>query len=404
MRRKIGAWGLAAALAVCAVCAACSRSTAVSIAREDLAVFNIGVFEDELDLFDLERRGGMKKTELAMRDGQFFIANGTGGKVVRYNSYGDLLFMIYNEETNPRLLTLKQKTDGAEETRWAHSWALQEPSEIAVDSRKYIYVVDKLPAERHSIDSEEKAVLDTIVLCFDETGRFIEYLGQEGPGGTPFARVEGVWTTKNDQVVVACRFSKGLRVYCYDSAGQHLTTLQFYFSELLVPEGKQGVITSFESLAVAPDEPLLYLKINYYRDIFDTAVGTTAGVEVDSSYLWVVDMDSGSYLRSVEIPFYELVTVENNRRESENVLYSLFGAANEGKVFFYTPVEEGYAILILGADGSNKRRHGVIKVAPEEQQFITFNVSADGVLSALLADNFDVRLVWWRTDKLAREM
>jgi hypothetical protein len=382
----------------------CSRSGTLSIEREDLAVFEIGVFEDELDLFNLEGRGILKKTELTMRDGQFFIVNGVSGKVVRYNSYGDLLFMIYNEETNPRLLNLKQKTEGAAETRWAHAWALQEPSYIAVDSQKKIFVVDKLPPERHSLDTTEKAILDSIVLCFDETGRFIEYLGQEGPGSTPFARVEGLWTSQDDSIVVASRFSKGIRVYCFDSSGSHRTTLQFDNERLPIPEEKQGVIMTVESITVAPDMPLLYLKINYYRRIIDTAVNASAGVEVDSSWLWVVDMESGEYIRHIEIPFYESLITENNKKTSEQLVYSLFGAANGEKLFFYVPVEEGYAIMILQADETLKQRRGTIKVNPDELEYITFNVSADGVLSALLANNFNVRLVWWRTDKLAREM
>ncbi|GMO30350.1 MAG: hypothetical protein Pg6A_19320 [Termitinemataceae bacterium] len=209
------------------LCASCSRSAVRSIEREDLATFDIGVMENELDLFNIEGRGSFKKTELAMRDGQFFITNGTGNKVVRYNSYGDLLFMIYNEENNPTPVQLKPKSENAAETRWAQPWALQEPSHIAVDSLKKIFVVDKLPPERHNVDTLEKAILDSIVLHFDENGRFIEYLGQEGRGGTPFARVEGIWTSRKDELVVACRFSKGIKVYCYDAGGDHRTTLEF---------------------------------------------------------------------------------------------------------------------------------------------------------------------------------
>jgi hypothetical protein len=382
---------------VFALAAGCSKDYSISIEREDLAAFPIGMFEDELDLFNLEQRGGMKKTEFAMRDGQFFIANGTGAKVVRYNSYGDLLFMIYNEETNPRLLNLKQKSEDADETRWAYAWDLRQPSHIAVDSQKNIFVVDKLPPERNSYNAAEKAVLDSIVLCFDNTGRFIEYLGQEGRGGTPFSRIEGIWTTVNDDIVVVCRTSRGINAFRFDSAGNHQTTLTFQNEKLPVPSGNQGLITSFESVAVAPDKAVIYLKMNYYREIVDPSVNTAAGVAAESSWLWLVDMDTGEYIRGVDIPFYV-------PDEGENALYALFGAANNEKVFLYTPVEEGFAILILQTDGSNKQRRGVIRVNSDELQFITFNISFDGVLSALLADDFNVRIVWWRTDRLAREM
>lgn len=384
--------------------AACSSSNTVSIEREDLATFNIGVFEDELDLYDIEERGAERPTTFTMRDGQFFISNGSGAKIVRYNSYGDLLFMIYNAELNPPPMTLKEKVEGMSETRWAIAWDLREPSHIAVDAQKNIYVVDRLPPERHSVDGVEKAVLDSIVVCFDNTGRFLEYLGQEGRGGTPFSRVEGIWTTNDDGLVVICRTGKGIKAFCYDSQGNLGTTIQFRNDKLPVPKDMHGVITSFESASVAPDEAVMYLKINYYREIFDPVVNTSAGVEAAGSSLWVVDMGNGEYLRDIELPFYESVTTKNNKKTSEKFLYSLFGASQGGKLFLYAPVEEGFSILVLQTDDLKKQRRGVIKVNPDELRYLTFNVSADGVLSALLADSFTVHLAWWRTDKLAREM
>ncbi len=67
-------------------------------------------------------------------------------------------------------------------------------------------------------------------------------------------------------------------------------------------------------------------------------------------------------------------------------------------------MKDGFSILILNTEDPNKQRRGVIKAQADELQLGTFNVSEEGVLSALLADNFRVKLVWWRTDKLAEEM
>jgi hypothetical protein len=39
----------------------------------------------------------------------------------------------------------------------------------------------------------------------------------------------------------------------------------------------------------------------------------------------------------------------------------------------------------------------------EELQFNTFNISSEGILSALLATNWQAKLVWWRTDKFLEE-
>jgi hypothetical protein len=39
----------------------------------------------------------------------------------------------------------------------------------------------------------------------------------------------------------------------------------------------------------------------------------------------------------------------------------------------------------------------------EELQFNDFHLSAEGILSALLVDEWKVKLVWWRPDKFIGE-
>ncbi|MDR0456848.1 MAG: hypothetical protein LBH20_09230, partial [Treponema sp.] len=129
--------------------AACTPSNVDSIQRENLFSLDIGPMEDQIALYSLGGDGRLRHIELAMRDGFFYIADNNGGKIVRYNSYGDLLFMIYNDETNPEPVGLKTRVeDGAQVTRWAYSYPLQSTGKIAVDSRKHIYVEERLPHER----------------------------------------------------------------------------------------------------------------------------------------------------------------------------------------------------------------------------------------------------------------
>jgi hypothetical protein len=198
----------------------CSKGGVVSVAREDLFTLDIGRLEDQIDLYDLEGGRSVRKTGVTMRDGLFYISDGNGGKIVRYTSYGDLLFMIYNEETNPPPLSLRNNTDEIGlVTRWALSYPLREPGEITVDSRKHIYVDDRLPYERHSFDVENKALLDSMVLHFDADGRFVEYLGQEGVGGSPFPKIEKLYTSVRDEFAVVCRLPLGWNIYWFDVDG-----------------------------------------------------------------------------------------------------------------------------------------------------------------------------------------
>jgi hypothetical protein len=378
----------------------CFRERIPSVTRRDLFKINIGRQEDQIDLFNLEGDRSRRKTDIAMRDGLLYISNGNGGKIVRYNSYGDLLFMIYNEEQNPPPLVLRRGGgDQGIVTRWAFSYPLQEPGSITVDSRKNIYVEDRVPREQHAFDPENKALLDRMVLQFDIDGRFVKYLGQEGVGGTPFPAIIGIHTSVNDEVAVICRLPTGWNVYWFDPSGTLLYFITLKNDDIPIPPDRDLVVPFMNGLYVSPDERQLYLKVDYYRDTYDESTNTRSGSEPDSSVIWIMDVESRTYSRIVEVPFYESTVTENNRKITENMFYSMLGIIKNKKIFLYFPVEEGYAILILSGESQEQRR-GFIRVDSEELQYNAFNLSSEGILSALLATEWEVRMVWWRTDEL----
>jgi len=106
----------------------CRYNKIGAVERKDLFSLEIGPMEDQIALYKLDGTRGIRRTAFTMRDGLFFISDGNSGKIVRYNSYGNLLFMIYNDETNPAPTTLKTNiTDEEQSTRWAFTYPLEEP-------------------------------------------------------------------------------------------------------------------------------------------------------------------------------------------------------------------------------------------------------------------------------------
>ena len=376
-----------------------------SVERENLFTLDIGKLEDQLALFGLE--GGIRSTDVAMRDGLFYISDSNGGKILRFNSYGDLLFMIYNEETNPPPLSLRPLSNDTLVTRWAISYPLLEPGQITVDSRKHIYVRDRLPYERHSFDSESRSLLDSVILHFDGDGRFVTYLGREGIGGSPFPRIDGLYTSIRDELVVVCRLPAGWDIYWFDSNGFFLFLIQLKAQDLPIPPDRDNnIIPSMDMITVAPDERKLYVKLDYYIHTFDESTNMRTGIEIDSSVIWEMNAEDGVWERPLDVPFYEYTVIEQNRRSTTRVLYSLLGAAKDGHLFLYFPVEGGYSILIITPElGITMGRHqGFIRVDNNELQYNVFDLSTDGILSGLLVDDWQVKLVWWRTDKLLEEV
>ena len=385
------------------VFAACSGSGFHSIDRVDLFSLEIGPMEDQIALYSLEGDNSGRRTDFAMRDGFFYIADGNGGKIVRYNSYGDLLFMIYNEETNPEPLSLKTNVDSsARVTRWAFTYPLRSPGEIVVDSRKHIYASDRLPYDRHSFEAENKALLDSIILHFDADGRFIEYLGQGGRGGAPLPRINGIFTSMRDEIAVVCRVVSGWNVYWYNAQGEQLFLMPLKNTAVPVRADWPELTASVDAVMAAPDSRRLFIKVDYYRDIHDESTNTRSGTEPFGSIIWVLNVETGSYEGSIEVPFYEYSVSEKGKMVHTRMLYSMLGPARGGKVFLYFPVETGYSILILDTESREKRR-GYIKVDNSELQFNDFSLSEDGILSALLVHDWQIKLVWWRMDSFVRD-
>jgi hypothetical protein len=381
----------------------CAGAVIPSVDRVDLFSRDIGRMEDQIALYSLEGDRGLRRTDFAMRDGLFYISDGSGEKIVRYTSFGDLLFMIYNDETNPPPLTLKPQTeDSSLVTRWAYPYPLREPGEIAVDSRKHIYAGDLLPPERRGVDAENKALLDSVILHFDSDGRFIEYLGQEGIGGSPFPRITDLYTSAHDELVVICRLPEGWNIYWFDASGVLLYLVHLNNSAIPVPPDWPGLVPSVDAIAAAPDERKLYLKVDYYRDTFDQSTGTRTGNEPGASIVWIMDVEEGIYSGRVEVPLVEYIYTENGRKASSERLYSMLGVIRGGRIFLFYPTEEGYSLLVLDSDSDDtgNQHRGVIRVSNDELRFNAFDLSAEGILSAMLADDYQVKLVWWRTDRL----
>ena len=384
----------------------CNRDVQISqVDRENLFNLQIGRLEDQIALFSFEGEGGVRRADVAMRDGLFYISDGNGAKVLRYNSYGDLLFMIYNEETNPPPMSLKPLVEGSLVTRWAVSYPLLEPGEIAVDSRKHIYVRDRLPYERHSYDTESRVLLNNIILHFDADGKFIHSLGREGVGGSPFPKIEGIYTSVRDELAVVCRILNGWDVYWFNPEGIFLFLFHIKAEFLPIPVDRENMIPSLDMIAVGPDERTLFIKIDYYRDIIDESTNTRTGIESDSSVIWIMNAEDGIWDKYIDVPFFEYTSMEQNRKVTSRVFYSLLGVMRNGRIFLYSPVEEGYSILIMSSESglSGEQRRSFIRVDNDELHFNAFDLSEDGILSGLLVDDWQVKLVWWRTDRFLGE-
>ncbi|MBQ0052105.1 MAG: hypothetical protein KBT11_08595 [Treponema sp.] len=379
----------------------CAKSNLVhSVNQNQLFTLNYGNFEDELNLFDLASTGKIN-TFMDMRDGFFYIANGEAKKILELNSYGDLLSLYYNEDfvKNVEFADKNQQNS----TKKAVAYPFNTLGPVTVDSRKYIYAVDTLPVERQETDLSNRVLLSNVVLRFDSNGNFIDYLGQQGPGGTPFPFVKEIYTTKNNELVVVCITNDGTATYWFNTNGFLLYTI--LVSKDTVPklvreeETEAPEYLSIENIVPDASSYKLYIKVDYYTASLDPALKVQSGIDYEKTLLYPLDVTTGRYEDALEIPAYEYSVTENLTKEIYSLPYNFMGVTENGWFFFIIPDEEGFLVQMVQPDGQNMVKRA-LNVDHSKILYYQLTLSGNGIISGLFVKNEKAEIGWWRLDSL----
>lgn len=412
----------------------CSGKTVTQVEREKLFTLSYGRFDDEIDLFGLDADKAGPDTRIFMKDGMFYIANSGSQKILQLTSFGDLLSLYYNPESNPvpafaaPAKTVSPGTPGAAgtvatsgspdpagassagtvpseaSTQKAIAYPFNHPVYLTVNSMKRLFVVDQLPSERFEFDNEDQVALRDVVLRFNPDGHFIDYLGQEGPGGAPFPPITGVYTNSKNETIVTTKTQSGIKVFWFDPEGTLLFRVPVSFKNLPSPfDANHTALASLDTIQPDPNSRRIYLKIDYYSDVIDSATGANAGISYDRSCVYPFDIDSGKYLDRIDLPSYEGSEKETAGNVSYRKPYEFLGITSNGWIFLITPQEGGYALEMLDYRSKRSQKR-ILAVKDDELAYNALMLSPDGIISALLATPYDASIVWWRTDALIGEI
>lgn len=384
----------------------CNKSPIVSnIEYEQLFTLPYGIFEDEIDLFSLSNTGQVS-TYIQMKDGFFYIANGESNKLIQLTSYGDLIGIFYNPDMNPPPsfldnLSLKgenQDSINHSSTQQALSYSFNKLGKIAIDFNKTIYAVDILPPERQEQDIENKMLLNYVVLRFSNDGTFIDYLGQQGPGGTPFPYIKNIYTNTSNELIVVCLSNNGYTVYWFTPDGYLKYTIPISISNLPSPFENEEVFTSLDEIIPDYSSEKLYLKIDYHHNYVDNESNVVAGVEFLSTMLYPLDVTTGLYDEPLSVPPYEDIVHEGYTKLSYSIPYNFLGITQTGWFFFIIPDQAGFLVQMVQPNGQKIiKRQFTLDQTPLYQSFC---LSEKGIISAFLAGEDKAQVVWWRTDEL----
>ncbi|MFW6368269.1 MAG: LIC_12708 family protein [Spirochaetota bacterium] len=387
---------IVSALVASLLAAGCTESGSRQLEREDLFQLELGKLDDQIDLFQLGERDFRFRNRIASRDGRVYVSNGNAGKVMEFTAYGDLLSLLFDPVTNPPP-SLPEQEDDRSTTRVALSHSFNNLGEIAVGSGRKVYVEDRI-RDGGEYDSDLGVHLRSRIFVF-EAGRYSHYLGQEGIGGVPFPYIEEMEVTPTGEIVVVTRTKNGRRVYWYTAEGDFKWEVPISNDRLPLPDD-DNLVPSLGRIFPDLEQQRLYLKLDYYeRTPVEGGPGDPGNV---FSRVYVLDLEEGRYIDSIEIPEY--TATETPPPDFEPVdtphLYRFVGVGPDGHLFFTVRGNNGtHELLILSSDGHVVARREIVL---EEQPLhdLALSVSPEGILTALLAREDGAQVAWWRTDRL----
>lgn len=378
---------------------ACSSGKIQTLQEETLFTLKYGNFEEEISIDDLNTVGNVRYG-IAMRDGFFYIVDGKSEKTMELNSYGDLLSVYYNDDSDTAEL-INKSLRTASVVRQPLSFPFEFPGQIAVDSNKCIYTACTLEKNRQEI-GEDGLIHNQLVLRFERDGSFSDYIGQQGPGGLPFPKINNIYITQKDELVVICNADDGYMVYWFgtDNFLKYTATINTEnIPKLSGADIKTETYTTIGNVIPSPTEYKLFVNIDYYENYLDEDSMIQSGVNYVQTLLYALDCEKETYGDPISIPPYEESVVVDYSRLTYKISYDFLGITENGWKYFIVKTADGFNIEMIQSENQKiLRRHLVVN--HDKNLYYTMNLSPTGIITALYLDNDNAKVVWYRTDNL----
>ena len=386
----------------------CGSGTSEYISRENLFDINYGKLEDEIDLTQERKSDIPLSTDITMKDGIIYVLNGNLQKIMKFNSYGDLLSVIMNKDLNPDPVIVDSVDNGNSSDFISNRKGIYFPfynaSGIAVDSDQNIYVSDILSPDKQEWDNNLDTMLTDVVYRFDKSGNYTDFLGQDGPGGMPFPYITDIQTNSDNDVVVITKTVGSCPVYWFSSSGTLIYQIDIKNSLIPAP-ADDTVFISVDSINIPENDHKLFIKCDYYKNIINKQTGKETDVDFYKSAVHVLNLETGNFDSVTDIP--EVFTSSGSNitfsEERLQVIYSTLGVVGDDKIFLSSVVDDNSSkLLILNTNGN------VIyttKLNTGDSALYSINTALDnnGIITSILSGTDNSSVVWWRTDHIIKD-
>ncbi|MDC7231722.1 MAG: hypothetical protein PQJ58_00700, partial [Spirochaetales bacterium] len=313
------------------------RSENKILEQEDLFILPMGYMADELNYFIKPDSQLPGSSDLAIYEGRVFLSSSNAGKIMEFNSYGDLLGFYYNPTINPE--PVQYMSDDRENPVVVKKWNFRGIEHLAV-TEDYILVVDRV--EESQSELVDRVLHNRIILRFDRKGEFVDYIGREGSQSSPFAYIQDMEVTAGGEIVVFTKQGTDQQVFWFSKEGNLLYKVILNQEQLPAMEEEGWRPGIPESIKPDINEHKLYIKMDYFP-LMDS-------VDLKSvSRLYTLDLKEENYTSWFDIGS---LNVEINGQTLDGV-YEYLGPTDAGlQLFLGSDFSGRYHLSIMDSEGA----------------------------------------------------
>ncbi|MBN2653246.1 MAG: hypothetical protein JXR63_12775 [Spirochaetales bacterium] len=372
---------------------------------EDNIVFSLdlGRLEDQIDVVFEYDYNKIRVNSFTSKNGLFYIGNGKVNKVLELNSYGQLLNIFYNPYENPTPMLLSRFTDESTlSNRNAYAYYFNDMGVVAVNSKRELYIVDRVVKGREEYDKNGQ-LLTMRLLHFNEAGEAVDYIGQNGIGGTPFRNIHSVSISKSDEISIVSRDSGLFHFFHYSNEGRLLYDIKL--NSLGLPsafKSESNVFGVIDDVFADKEKRLFYIKVDYYSG---SKGNEQSSVSFKSSSIWKYSLDKQEFLEGhISLPkvFVKDFVIGGDSSELREVVYDFLGVDASGNIFFLCQTDKNvYNLRVYSRDGKLLVDKSLI-LNDSNIFYRIFEVSDNGTLHAMLCYSDRVDVVSWDSDRFLK--
>lgn len=381
---------------------ACEKEKISTLERKELFQINIGRLEDEIDYFQLSDQTVFSNPKIFMEEGLFYISSGYSGKLMIFNSYGHLLSLFYNPDLNPTPISLSMRKQDFSASRLAWEYPFNDLGPVLVNS-PYLYIANKVSTERLDKDKDNNSILNQHILVFKTDGNFMGFLGREGIGGSPLPPVLNMESNVNKELIVTTRMPQMWAIYWYNQEGELLYRVHIPYEDL--PQLKDDKLALPHLQRICPDyyKNKLYLMLIYYSRGNNSTSSGSEQHYISTSRLYSFSLETRKFKHVFSVPFE---FPENNEQPQSNnpIIYDYMGCIQGLYHVFLAPLDKKrYHLKVFNEKGKSVL-HRYLKIMDKYILYKDFNLSKEGILSALFIYNEKALVHWWRLDNFLKDL